>query len=309
VALPGDRFIVRTYSPQRTFAGGEILDAHAQKHRGRERAASRARLSEFADADRAERLAFFAEAAGAIGLPRAEAAARTGWRDDVLESALAECKSGGAVVDAEGVVVGAEVLRSLARAAVEEVEAYHRSEPLSRGLARETLRERVFARAAPEIFRAAMKTAEDDGSLVSERDLVRASGHTLELSPADSAARERLEQIYRDAALEAPALEDALARAVGSNASREHARKILRLLIDAGTLVRVREDLLFHRDALDRLVASLRAYADGHGPERLIDVAAFKELSGVSRKYAIPLLEHFDRTRVTRRAGDRRIIL
>jgi selenocysteine-specific elongation factor len=309
VALPGDRFIVRTYSPQRTFAGGEILDAHAQKHRGRERAASRARLAEFVKADRAARLAFFVESAGASGLPRAEAAARTGWRDDVLESALAECKADGAVVDAEGVVVGAEVLRSLARAAVEEVEAYHRSEPLSRGLARETLRERVFTRAAPEVFRASMKTAEDDGSLISERDLVRASGHTLELSPADAAARERLEQIYRDAALEAPALEDALARAVGSNASREHARKILRLLIDAGTLVRVREDLLFHRDALERLVASLRAYADSHGPERLIDVAAFKELSGVSRKYAIPLLEHFDRTRVTRRAGDRRLIL
>ncbi|HKG15110.1 MAG TPA: selenocysteine-specific translation elongation factor [Pyrinomonadaceae bacterium] len=307
VALPGDRFIVRTYSPQRTFAGGEILDAHAQKHRGRERAASRARLAEFAGAERAARLAFFVESAGAPGLPRAEAAARTGWRDDVLESALAECKAGGSVSDAEGVLVGAEVLRGLARAAAEEVEAYHRSEPLSRGLARETLRERVFARAAPEVFRAAMKTAEDAGSLVSERDLVRAGGHTLELSPEDAAARGRLEQIYRDAALEAPALEDALARAAG--AGREHARKILQLLIDAGTLVRVREDLLFHRDALDRLVSALRAYADGHGPERLIDVAAFKELSGVSRKYAIPLLEHFDRTRVTRRAGDRRVIL
>jgi selenocysteine-specific elongation factor len=309
VALPGDRFIVRTYSPQRTFAGGEVLDAHAQKHRGRERAASRARLAEFAESDRAARLAFFVESAGAQGLPRAEAAARTGWRDDVLESALAECKAGGNVLDAEGVLVGADVLRGLARAAVEEVEAYHKSEPLSRGLARETLRERVFARAAPEVFRAAMKSAEDEGSLVSERDLVRASGHTLELTPEDAAARGRLEQIYRDAALEAPALEDALARAVGAGASREHARKILQLLIDACALVRVREDLLFHREALERLVASLRAYAEAHGPERLIDVAAFKELSGVSRKYAIPLLEHFDRTRVTRRAGDRRIIL
>lgn len=309
VALPGDRFIVRTYSPQRTCAGGEILDAHAQKHRGRERAASRARLAEFVNADRAARLAFFVESAGASGLPRAEAGARTGWRDDVLESALAECRTTGGVLDAEGVLVGVEVLRGLARAAVEEVKAYHRSEPLSRGLARETLRERVFAHAASEVFRAAMKMAEDDGSLVSERDLVHVSGHTLELSPADAAARERLEQIYRDAALEAPALADALARAVGSGASREHARKILQLLIDAGTLVRVREDLLFHRDALERLAAALRAYADAHGPERLIDVAAFKELSGVSRKYAIPLLEHFDRTHVTRRAGDLRLIL
>jgi selenocysteine-specific elongation factor len=152
-----------------------------------------------------------------------------------------------------------------------------------------------------------MKAAEGDGSLASERELVRAGSHSIELSPGDAALRERLEKIYGDAALEAPALEDALAHAGGNG--REHARKILQLLIDAGTLVRVREDLLFHRDALERLVAALRSYAESHGPERLIDVAAFKELSGVSRKYAIPLLEHFDRTRVTRRAGDRRLIL
>ncbi len=307
VALPGDRFILRTYSPQHTIAGGEVLDAHAQKHKGRERASARARLSEFASAGSAARLAFFVESSGAKGLHRADAAARTGWRDDVLEAALAECKSGGAVLDAAGVLVGAEVLRGLARAAVEEVEAHHERDPLSRGLARETLREQVFTRAAPEVFRAALKSAEDEGALVSERDLVRASGHSVELSPEDAAARERLEQIYRDAALEAPALEDALARAGGGG--REHARKLLQLLIDAGALVRVREDLLFHREALERLGAALRAYAESHGPERLIDVAAFKELSGVSRKYAIPLLEHFDRTRVTRRAGDRRLIL
>ena len=73
--------------------------------------------------------------------------------------------------------------------------------------------------------------------------------------------------------------------------------------------MRVREDLFFHREALERLVSALKDYASRHEPERLIDVAAFKELSGVSRKYAIPLLEYFDRERVTRRAGDKRVIL
>jgi selenocysteine-specific elongation factor len=72
--------------------------------------------------------------------------------------------------------------------------------------------------------------------------------------------------------------------------------------------VRVKEDLLFHRDALERLTSALRDYAS-RSADRLIDVAAFKELSGVSRKYAIPLLEYFDRERVTRRAGDKRLIL
>jgi selenocysteine-specific elongation factor len=307
VALPGERFILRTYSPQQTIAGGEILDAHAPKHRGRERASARATLDALREADNASRLAFFVESAGAAGLRRAEAAARTGWRDDVLEAALSEAVKRGALIDAEGVLAGSEDFNSLLRAAVEEVGAHHRREPLSRGLARETLRERVFARAAPELFRAALKAAGDEGSLVAERELVRAGGHSLELSSADAALRDRLEAVYRDAALEAPTLEEAFARAGGTRP--EHTRKILQLLLDAGALVRVREDLLFHREALERLTAALRVYADAHAPERLIDVAAFKELSGVSRKYAIPLLEYFDRERVTRRAGDRRLIL
>jgi selenocysteine-specific elongation factor len=308
VALPGDRFILRTYSPQQTFAGGVVLDAHAAKHRGRERAAAREKLEAFEGADRAARLAFFVESAGERGLRREEAAARTGWRDDVLASALAEGRGRGSVLEAEGVLVSVDLLRRLQRAAVEEVEAHHRREPLSRGLARETLRERVFTRAAPEIFRAALKAAEGEGALVAERELVRAAGHSLDLSPADAALRDRLEAVYREAALEAPTLEEAFARAGGASVRREHLRKLLQLLLDAGVLVRVKEDLLLHRDALQRLAASLRDYAS-RTPERLIDVAAFKELSGVSRKYAIPLLEYFDRERVTRRAGDKRLIL
>jgi selenocysteine-specific elongation factor len=309
VALPGDRFIVRTYSPQRTVAGGVVVDAHAQKHRGRERAAARARLAALEGAGRAARLAFFVESAGERGLPLAEAASRTGWRDDVLAAALAEGLRGGALVEAEGVLVGSEIFRGLVRAAVEEVEAHHRREPLARGLARETLRERVFSRAAPELFRAALKQAEGEGALVSERELVRAGGHSLDLSPADAALRDRLESVYRDAGLEAPALDEAYARAGGAKAVREHLRKLLQLLLDSGALVRVKDDLLFHRESLERLTAALRDYADTRAPDRLIDVAAFKELSGVSRKYAIPLLEYFDRERVTRRAGDRRLIL
>jgi selenocysteine-specific elongation factor len=122
--------------------------------------------------------------------------------------------------------------------------------------------------------------------------------------------RANLERIYREAALAAPTFEDALARAsAGRQVAREHARKILQLLIDSGALVRVSNDLLIHREALAHLVETLGEYAARHEPERLIDVAAFKDLTNVSRKYAIPLLEYLDRARITRRAGDRRLIL
>jgi selenocysteine-specific elongation factor len=309
VALPGERFILRTYSPQHTFAGGRVLDAHAPKHRGRDRATARAALEGLAAADDPVLIAFFVEAAGVGGLRRQQAAERTGWEDERLDEALGRAVKSGAVVEAEGVTVGRAGFDRLVVRAIEEVEAFHRREPLARGLARETLRERAFARAAPEVFRAVLRHAEEEGSLRSERDVVRSARHTLALSTADEALRDGLEKIYREAGLEAPALEEALSGAGGGGVPRERARKIFQLLIDAGVLRRVREDLFFHREALEELTESLRAYAARHEPARLIDVAAFKELSGVSRKYAIPLLEYFDRERITRRAGDKRIIL
>jgi selenocysteine-specific elongation factor len=309
VALPVERFIVRTYSPQQTFAGGLVLDAHAAKHRGRDRNEARTRLDALTAADDAERLAIFVEASGERGLRRADAAARTGWRDDVLAESVAGAVRRGDVIEAEGYLVGRESFRRLLAGALAEVESHHRREPLTRGVGRETLRERAFARAAPEIFRAVLQHAERAGQLVSERDVVRAAGHSLSLSDADAELRDRLAAVYQQAALEAPTFDEAYARAGGTQARREHARKILQLLIDAQLLVRVREDLFFHREAIEELTQALRDYAATREPQRLLDVAAFKDLSGVSRKYAIPLLEYFDRQRITRRAGDQRVIL
>jgi selenocysteine-specific elongation factor len=308
-AVPGERFIIRSYSPSRTMAGGRVLDAFAAKHRGREAAAARVRLAALLEADHAGQLALFVETSGSLGLRRADIAARTGWRDEVLAEAARISVERGAVFDAEGVYLGRVAFDALAQSALDEVAAYHRREPLARGLMRETLRERHFAHAAPEVFRAVLSHLEKSGALVADKEIVSASSHSLQLAPADAALKELLEKIYKDAALEAPTFDEALERAGSSKLSREHARKILQLLIDAGVLVRVASDLFFHRNALDHLLERLRVYAAAHEPQRLIDVAAFKDLAGVSRKYAIPLLEYLDRERHTRRAGDKRLIL
>ena len=314
VALPGERFIIRSYSPQRTVAGGTIIDAHAAKHRGgRERAAARENLQQLQDADYAGRLAVWIAAAGESGLRRPDLAARTGWRDEILDAAIAEARRRGEVIEADGVFVEHEVFARLEQAAVAEVESFHRRAPLERGLSRETLREKVFAHAAHEVFRAVLAQAEAAGALASEREVVRTAAHRLVLSAEDEQLRERLESIYQDAALAAPTFAEAVSRAAAGNSRPpvrpEHARRILQLLLDAGALVRVSAELYFHRHALDQLIRDVRDYGAQHTPERLIDVAAFKDLAGISRKYAIPLLEYLDRERVTRRAGDRRLIL
>ncbi len=312
VALPKERFIIRSYSPSLTIAGGRILDALPAKHRGREIADARERLVRLVTADRNDEFALFVETAGEQGLRRADLAARTGWTDETLEAAAKSALESGAVVDAEGVYLNKESFGRISQATLAEVNGHHKREPLARGLLRETLRERIFSHTAPEVFRAVMMHLEKTGALVSEKEFVRAASHKLSLSSDDTALRDRLEKIYKDAALEPPTLDEALSAAHaggGARAAREYERKIFQLLLDARLLARVSPDLFFHREALDLLTTKLRQYADQHEPQRLIDVPTFKTIAGITRKYAIPLLEYFDRERITRRAGDKRIIL
>jgi selenocysteine-specific elongation factor len=305
----GDRFIIRTYSPQLTIGGGVIADAFAPKHRRRDAPAARAWLVALTKGDHAQQLALFAKQAGARGLHRADLVARTAWRDDVIEEAANQARESGTVVDAEGVFLSTAALEELKVRVMEDVAAHHQSEPLSRGLAKESLRERHFARVGPEVFRTVLAQLEKAGALIAEKEIVRQREHTRELSGADGRLRDRLETIYRQAALAAPSITEAFERAGVLAAAQQHSRKVLQLLIDSGLLVRVQGEMFFHRDALEDLKKKLGAYAAQRPTERAIDVTAFKELAGISRKYAIPLLEYLDRQRVTRREGDRRVIL
>ncbi len=307
VGVLGDRFILRSYSPQRTIGGGVIIDPFAAKHRAREFVAARERLVGLRSGDPKQRVELFTAATAERGLKRSDLLARTGWRDDLATEAIASACAGGAIVDVGGELVSASVFAELKTKVLKDVSAHHQSEPLSRGLAKEILRGRYFANSPADLFRAVLGKLESESALTVENDIVRLREHTRAASGADAELRDRLEQVYQEAKLAAPSIAEACARAGVSPANQAHARKLIQVLIDAGALVRVDGEMFFHRDALDELIGKLRAFA-GKG-NRAIDVPAFKELAGISRKYAIPLLEHLDRARVTRREGDKRIVL
>ncbi|MDQ5845186.1 MAG: selenocysteine-specific translation elongation factor [Acidobacteriota bacterium] len=309
VALHDERFIVRSYSPSETIGGGLILDPLATKHRGKDLSKTHERLRALIDSDRAGKFAVFVESSGEVGLRLADVAARTGWNDVVLSEVAGQAKQSGTVIETDGVFVAKEVFERFCELIVEQVNKHHRREPLARGLARETLREQHFAHVPVEVFRGVLASLESKGAVVSDKELVRGSEHTVDLSSADAQLRNSIVTHYQKAGLEAPSLDQVLQDAHVTASGRAHARKVLQLLIDDGTLVRVQGEMFFHVEALDRLKQLLQQYAAEHGPERLIDVAKFKDLAGISRKYAIPLLEYFDRERITRRAGDKRIIL
>jgi selenocysteine-specific elongation factor len=309
LALHGDHFIVRSYSPPATIAGGIVVDPLGVKHRGKEVQKTRKRLHALMSEHRAEKLAAFVEAFAGVGLKRADLAASTGWSDAVLSAVELQTQEKRSVVAAEGVFLTTEDFDRLCRSLLGELAAHHKREPLSRGLPRETLREKIFAHAAPEVFRAVITRLENDGAVVSERDTIRAREHKVDLSEKDTQLRDRLQQVYEESALEAPSVEEAMTRVGVAASERAYGRKILQLLIDSRMILRVEGETFMHARAIEQLRTKLQHYAMAHEPERLIDVAAFKELAGVTRKYAIPLLEYLDRERVTRRAGDKRIIL
>lgn len=310
-ALPNDRFIIRSYSPQTTIAGGRILDNAARKHARKEVESVRKRLSDLIEAsgDRPTQTKIYLGQAGEGGAVFADLQARTGWRTELLRAALAENVEKKSIVEAEKFYVARGAFELLKTKTLAAIENQHRREPLARGILRETLREKIFARIAPEIFKSALESLEKENKIAADKDFVRLASHNLELSPEEKIVRERIEKIYRAAKIEVPTLENALVEAAHNTRLKpEHARKVFQLFLNSGEIVKVSEEFYFARAALDDLTLSLREYA-AKTSDRLIDVAAFKDLAGVSRKYAIPLLEFFDRERVTRRAADKRIIL
>jgi selenocysteine-specific elongation factor len=213
------------------------------------------------------------------------------------------------VIETGGVYLARESLERLSGAVVAELERHHKREPLARGMLRETLREKVFAHSFSEVFAGVIARLETGGAVVAEKDIVRLSQHSVGLSEQDMALSKRIEELYLQAGVEAPSLDDVMTRANVTAAQRPQARKLLQLLLDDRKLVRIQAEMFMHSQIVQDLKNKLYTYGSQHEPERLIDVPAFKDLAGVSRKYAIPLLEYFDREHITRRAGDKRLIL
>ena len=226
-----------------------------------------------------------------------------------MNKAIAENIAKKSVIGADEILVARTPFENLKTKTLAEIENFHQREPLAKGVLRETLREKIFARLAPEIFKTVLTNLEIEKKIASERDIVRLTAHNLELLADEKILREKLTRIYQTAKLEVPKLDDALtAAAETTKLKKEHARKIFQLLLNAGEVVKITDEFYFARREIDELIKNLKKFAE-KSADRLIDVAAFKDLAKISRKYAIPLLEYFDREKVTRRAGDKRLIL
>ena len=304
-ALPGDRFIIRSYSPQLTVGGGVVIDALPEKHRIRD-VAARARLEQLEAADGVERARLFIEMAGPRAMSAGELAARTGATDEQIAEFARRLIASDEVIEvasAPPLLLSKESYRLLASRTVELLADHHKREPLALGLSREEVRERIYANLKPEVFRACMARLADEGKVAAERDALRLASHKPALTDEDATAKQALEAAFKGAGLQAGTLEEA---ASSAGIAVERARKLYNLLSADRRVQRV-GDFIFHVDTIEDLKSRVRAQKSVN-PK--IDVAVFKEITGgLTRKYAIPLLEFLDRERITRRVGNERVIL
>ena len=302
VLTRGDRFILRAYSPPITVGGGAVLDPHPPRGPIRT-AAGLARLERLHPTRPAgEALMAFVEEKGVSGLPGSALTSRAGLSPHAAASAVAELRGRNVVTRIGELVVATAVLDERSGALLTAVAEFHKSQPLAPGLPREEARERLFGRAAPEVFEHVLAGLERAGRLVA-RDTLAAASHKLSFSDDEARARDVLLAAFKEGGLAPP---DARTAASGARVDASVSDRVLKLLVREKELIRV-DQMLFHADALTKLKADLQA-RKAAGDTKL-DVALFKERYGITRKFAIPLLEYLDRERVTRRVGEGRVIL
>jgi selenocysteine-specific elongation factor len=311
VAVPGERFIIRSYSPQATIAGGTVIDNGSPKHRRKDLTRVTRRLAELvaAKGDTGKEVSLRVQGSGGVGLTFADLQAATGFNSEILRKAIAVTLAEKALIQAGERYLSIAAFDELADATEKAVREFHRREPLAKGISREALRERVAAHLPDVVFEAVLSNLRSTAKIALDRDAVRLATHRTELSKEESAVTNKLRVIYADAGLGVPKLEDALLAAVlGTPYNLQQARKFFQLFLDSGEILKVSDEFYFGRDVIDRLIERVRQFAE-KGKDRRIDVRKFKEIAGVSRKYAIPLLEYFDREKITQRVGEGRRVL
>jgi selenocysteine-specific elongation factor len=303
--LPADRFIIRQFSPVITIGGGVILDPLARRPATKD--AGRTAFLEILESGKREDLLAAMTERAPRGLPLEEIVARTGWSEqEIKDTAKTLAKTGKAQFASQEplILLAAKIFDDVRKKIAERVERFHKENPLLPGIPREDLRASLGRRVRPETFRAALEGLAAEKKLDLQGELVKRAGAEIALQPEEARAKEQIEQAFSSAGLAVPAVKEVLAQLPVES---KRAEKLLQILLREKSLVRVTQELIFHRDALATLRGQLTAYKKAKG-ER-ISVPAFKDLTGITRKYAIPLLEYLDRERVTRRAGDERVIL
>src|SRR5579864_5911334 len=297
--LPGDRAILRQFSPVITIGVAVVLDAFPLSRQKQD--AVQRFLQTLSLGNRQESLLARIARRGHEGLSLAAAVRETGVKQSVLQPAIATLVQQKQIIQVGEFLLSSDAMQKTRDKLVASLEAFHKANPLVGGISKEELREKLGLHQTVMEAMLAQLTRDKKAEVAGEQ--VRLAGRGVELKDEEAKAKQQIEKAFADAGLKVPLMKEVLDKLPIDKA---RAQKLVTLLLRDRVLIKLADDLVFHQTALQGL-RQIMATQKGKNPK--IDVATFKDLLGVTRKYAIPLLEYLDQQRVTRRVGDERIII
>jgi selenocysteine-specific elongation factor len=301
--LRGDRIVLRGESPEITIGGGVVLDVAPIRFRRKDRDRG-AFLQMLANASFDDTVfAFLAEKA--MGARLRELAVRAGEPIDrvraTIDKRLAKDEVVSAGVGDDQLVTTHDNFEQFQHKLIEEVKSFFKATPHRLFMPREELRSRMGPMMAPHLFEKFLTTLSESRKLDVSRDGICLSGRKAQVSKEQQAAKEKMEKIFREAGFAPPTFSQAEEQFENSAS----ARKMASLLIEEGTLQKISPTLAYHKDSLEVAIAKTRDFFTNSDK---LGVGDLKDILGISRKHAVPLLEHFDRFGLTTRVGDHRVL-
>ncbi|MCK5090645.1 MAG: SelB C-terminal domain-containing protein, partial [Hyphomicrobiaceae bacterium] len=302
VAGPGDRFILRSLSPVETIGGGMIVEALPTKlKRNQEQVVRDAHDRAAAVPVEKDFVEYCTRTAEAHAANEGELSIRTKILPGPLKEILAELSGEGKVISLDSKLFAhPDTIEVLQRKLLDIIAESHRSKPESPGLSIEQLLEASQLR--KDVFDSLAKLLTSQGKLVERKHCLALPAHREMFSEAEQELLMTVESLFKTRPFNPPKLDEVVNAAA---AKPKDVRKILKLLIEQELLIRVDNDLLFHREAIEQAREMLTSYIKKEGG---LESVKFKYLLDTTRKFAIPLLDYFDRIGVTRRVGYTRLL-
>jgi selenocysteine-specific elongation factor len=304
ILLPKDRFVIRSYSPVLTIGGGEILDAHPHKHK-RLSPETVSQLHAIQEGSDKEKIYLFTSDSGLAGLDLSQLIPRTGKTSSQISLLLNELIKEGRIIliDKETQkVISSHKHEEIKSLLLEQIRSYHLKFPLKKGMPKEELKSKFPQLTDPRLFNHLVNDLGHSSLITAEKDKLWLREHKPVLKDSQIKLQDTIAKIYLKGNLTPPSFKE-LIEQLSSN--EKETKSIIALLTADDVVVKVKENLWFHREALDTLKKNLLGFIKDHGE---ITTPQFKDLTQTSRKYAIPLLEYFDQLKVTIRVGDKRIL-
>jgi selenocysteine-specific elongation factor len=300
--IKNDRFVIRSYSPVRTIGGGNILNPIPQKHK-RYKSEIIKGLKGLMDQSPESIISYHVDESGYKGIVFSDLKIMTGLHEKQVQNIMQDLMSQQTVilVDRENrIYIHKNSFDRFKEETSRFLGAYHQANPLKTGMPKEELRSKFPGLQLSKLFNLTLNQMIKDKDIVVEENTVRLASHTVSLGADQANVRERILDAYRKNGLTPPYFKE-LSRTLEIEPSR--AKDVLMLLVDEGVIVKVKEDLYFHAKAVQQLQQKLVDFLISHEE---MTTPQFKEMTGVSRKYLIPLIEYFDAQNVTIRIGDTR---